>query len=123
MKLTKSRLKQLIREKLEESVGEGNGNSCPECGKVHEGSCGQHADLQEDIEDGAEDHERNPKVVANCLCEDCIFNRNKRCIKESIDLQFAQKEDGSTICECVTYEQQDHSPSRRLRTPQALDEQ
>jgi hypothetical protein len=59
---------------------------------------------QKYVDDSGEDQERNPKVVCNCLCTDCVFNRNKRCIAEAINLQFAEKEDGSTICECVTYE-------------------
>tara|TARA_R110000824_G_scaffold77521_1_gene196011 strand:+ start:2466 stop:2717 length:252 start_codon:yes stop_codon:yes gene_type:complete len=61
---------------------------------------------QKFVKEEHEDQERNPKVVCNCLCTDCFFNKNKRCVAKAIDLQFAQKEDGSTICECVTYERQ-----------------
>ena len=75
---------------------------------------------QKFVKEENEDHERDPKVVCNCLCTDCVFNRNKRCIAKAIDLQFAQKEDGSTICECVTYERSGVGMESRI---DKLDEQ
>ena len=48
--------------------------------------------------------EEKPKVVCNCLCTDCVFNKNEQCIAEEIDLDFAQTDEGKWICECLTYE-------------------
>ena len=53
-----------------------------------------------------EENEKNsepPKVTCRCLCLDCIFNKNKYCIAEEIDLDFAETKEGKTICECKTY--------------------
>ena len=75
---------------------------------------------QKYVDEPGEDQERDPKVVCNCACTDCYFNRNKRCVAEAINLQFAQKEDGSTICECITYSQEGSGMEQRAKI---LDEQ
>jgi len=56
--------------------------------------------LQEDSEEKTD----KPKVVCNCLCTDCIFNKSEQCITEEINLDFAQTKQGKWICECLTYE-------------------
>ena len=44
------------------------------------------------------------KVTCHCLCLDCVFNKNKYCVADKIELDFAKTDDGRTICECKTYE-------------------
>mgnify|MGYP003144152473 CR=1 FL=1 len=46
----------------------------------------------------------SPKVTCKCLCTDCIFNENLKCIAGEINLDWAQTESGDWICECETYE-------------------
>ena len=49
--------------------------------------------------------------MCNCLCTDCVFNKNKQCIAEEIDLDWAQTEDERWICECKTYKvEEDEEP-------------
>ena len=63
--------------------------------------------LQEDSEEKTD----KPKVVCNCLCIDCVFNQNKKCVdpvneageQGTIDLAWTRLDDGRYICECVTY--------------------
>ena len=50
-----------------------------------------------------EETDNQPGVKCNCLCTDCVFNKNKQCIAESINLKWAQTEDQRWICECITY--------------------
>jgi len=66
--------------------------------------------------------EEKPKVVCNCLCTDCVFNRDKQCITEEIDLDFAQTDEGKWICECLTYEVGDQEV-RGPESEESLDEQ
>jgi hypothetical protein len=47
---------------------------------------------------------QNPKVTCRCLCVDCVFNKDKFCVAEKIDLDYATTDGGKVICECKTYE-------------------
>ena len=58
----------------------------------------------EDVESGTND---KPRVICNCLCTDCVFNKNEQCVAEEINLDFAQTAEGKTICECLTYDVRD----------------
>ncbi len=58
----------------------------------------------EDVESGTND---KPRVICNCLCTDCVFNKNEQCVAEEINLDFAQTAEGKTICECLTYDIRD----------------
>lgn len=44
-----------------------------------------------------------PQVTCHCLCTDCVFNKNKYCFAEHIDLDYTTTEDNRVICECKTY--------------------
>ena len=59
------------------------------------------------LEENETESNDRPKVVCNCLCTDCVFNKNEQCVAEEIDLDFAQTAEGRTICECLTYEVRD----------------
>ena len=77
MKITKTRLKEIIKEEMDNNFVIDN----------------------------------RPDVRANCLCTDCIFNKDEYCTAEKIELNHARAEDRRIICECKTYE------TRRDETP------
>tara|TARA_R100000008_G_scaffold21543_1_gene11318 strand:+ start:1384 stop:1878 length:495 start_codon:yes stop_codon:yes gene_type:complete len=51
-----------------------------------------------------EEDNDQPKVACDCLCTDCVWNKNKQCVAKEIKLDFAKTKEGKTICECLTYE-------------------
>ena len=59
------------------------------------------------LEDPKPESNDKPRVICNCLCTDCVFNKNEQCVAEEIDLDFAQTAEGKTICECLTYDVRD----------------
>ena len=64
--------------------------------------------LFENWQNYLQENENKPKVVCNCLCTDCVFNKNEQCVAEEINLDFAQTAEGRTICECLTYDVRDN---------------
>jgi hypothetical protein len=59
------------------------------------------------LEDADPESNDKPRVICNCLCTDCVFNKNEQCVAEEINLDFAQTAEGRTICECLTYDIRD----------------
>tara|TARA_R110000824_G_scaffold362738_2_gene550706 strand:+ start:51 stop:377 length:327 start_codon:yes stop_codon:yes gene_type:complete len=63
----------------------------------------EECEYSDDRETLSEKEQDVPQVTCRCLCTDCIFNENKFCIAEKINLDYATTDDGRTICECKTY--------------------
>ena len=73
---------------VSEDIEEGKGKPCPKCGKIHEGSCGTHENLQEEVDPdcpdvavGAKGIEYKEKWYAKA---ECIpgYSKERKCVEE-----------------------------------------